>query len=123
MEERFKTWLDKFGKAWCDKNIDQVIKLFDSENIAYYESVFNLPITSLDEVRKLWQVVPENQKDITFKYKIILSSENEAVINWKVYRFFIPTNEHQNIDGIFQISLNQDGLCTFFKQWRTIKVA
>lgn len=122
MEEKFKIWLDKFGKTWSDKNVDQVMDLFDQSNIAYYESVFNPPVTSLDEIKKLWQVIPENQKDITFEYKIISSSENEAIINWKVSRFFIPTNENQLIDGIFQISLNEQGLCTFFKRWRSTKI-
>ena len=121
MEEKFKTWLNKFGKAWCDKNVDQVITLFNPDNVAYYESVFNPPVSSINEIKKLWEVVPVNQKNISFDYKIILCSETEVIVNWKVSRFFIPTNENQNIDGIFQISLDQNGLCTFFKQWRMTK--
>lgn len=31
------------------------------------------------------------------------------------------TNTQQEIDGIFQISLNKEGKCTFFKQWRFTK--
>lgn len=33
-------------------------------------------------------------------------------------RIMTKTNETQEIDGIFQISLNDEGKCTYFKQWR-----
>ncbi len=44
-----------------------------------------------------------------------------AIINFKMIRNLTLTNEKQEIDGIFQISLNQDNLCNYFKQWRFTK--
>lgn len=28
------------------------------------------------------------------------------------------SSSYQDIDGIFQISLDEEGKCTYFKQWR-----
>ncbi len=120
-KQQLDSWLKFFGRAWSEQNIDKVMSLFDKDDITYYESVFDPPITSWKSVEKLWEVVHTNQKDITFTHKIILCSKNQGIVNWKVSRFFIPTNENQRIDGIFQISLNRNGLCTFFKQWRMVK--
>lgn len=33
-------------------------------------------------------------------------------------RIMTKTNIKQEIDGIFQISLDKDGKCSYFKQWR-----
>lgn len=122
-KQQLDLWLSKFGQAWCDRNVERVMLLFDKDDITYYESVFNPPITSWDSVKKLWEVVPTNQKDITFTHEIILCSKNQGIVNWKVSRIFIPKNENQSIEGIFQISLNENGLCIFFKQWRMVKVS
>lgn len=120
-KQHFDIWLSKFGQSWQEQNVDDIMSLFDRDNITYFESVFNPPITSWNKVKKIWKVVPTNQKDITFTYSIISCSKIQGIVNWKVTRFFIPKNENQFIDGIFQISLNEKGLCTFFKQWRTVK--
>lgn len=122
-KQKLDVWLSKFGQAWCARNVELVMLLFAKDDIIYYESAFSTPITSWESVKKLWEVVPANQKNITFTYEIILCSKNQGIINWKVSRFFIPENENQSIDGIFQISLNENGLCTYFKQWRMVKVS
>lgn len=33
-------------------------------------------------------------------------------------RTMTNTNTRQEIDGIFQVSVNKDIKCTYFKQWR-----
>jgi hypothetical protein len=119
-KNRFDVWMTRFGKAWSERNVDDVMSLFDRRDITYFESVFTPPIRSWEIVKKLWDVVPANQKDISFSHDILQCSKTQAVIHWTASRFYIPKNEKQDIDGIFQISLNDKGLCTFFKQWRMV---
>ena len=121
IQQQLESWIKSFGLSWGERNVDAVMKLFDIENLTYFESVFTPPLTSWDAVKKLWDVVPVNQKDITFTSDIVAVSETYGIIHWSVTRFFIPANATQHIDGIFQISLNDTGLCTFFKQWRMVK--
>jgi hypothetical protein len=120
-KQQCNAWMMKFGKAWCERNVEQVMSLFDKKHITYYESVFTPPVTSFERIKELWKVVPTNQKDVVFEHKIISCSRKQGIVNWKLSRIFIPTKEKQLIDGIFQISLNKKGLCTFFKQWRMVK--
>jgi hypothetical protein len=65
-------------------------------------------------------VVPLNQKDVKLSSEILINNEKLGIIHWKLTRFFIPTSTTQNIDGIFVVSLNDKGLCTYFNQWRTV---
>ena len=85
------------------------------------ESVFEEPCKSWNDILRVWSVVPHNQKDVTFDFDILSVSDNVGIANWKVTRTLLPSNEKQFIDGIFQVSLNKHGLCTYFKQWRAVK--
>ncbi len=116
----FETWLTKLGKAWSERNPKTAASLF-SKDCKYYESVFEEPCKSWDDILKLWLVVPENQKDVTFDFKVIAVSDKTCIANWRVSRTLLPNNEKQFIDGIFQISLNKKGLCNYFRQWRMVK--
>ena len=66
-------------------------------------------------------MVAYNQKDISYKFNIVAFNENTCIINWQMTRTMTKTDTKQEIDGIFQISINADGKCTYFKQWRFTK--
>ena len=44
--------------------------------------------------------------------------ESWKELDWQMTRTMTANNTKQEIDGIFQISLNEDGKYTYFKQWR-----
>lgn len=58
------------------------------------------------------------QKDIEYTYQIVACNEETCIINWQMTRIMTKTNTKQEIDGIFQVSLNDNGKCILFKQWR-----
>ena len=120
-EKQLKNWLNNFKTAWEERNPEKAALLF-SKDVIYYESLFSEPCENWDEVSKLWQVVPQNQKEVSFNYEIISITEKIGVVNWKVSRIKLPSNQKELIDGIFLISLNAEGLCNLFKQWRATKI-
>ena len=115
----YNKWIENFMSGWKERDVEAVMKTI-SENCEYYESVFDKPCSSFSDIRKLWEVVPTNQKDIEYSYNIISEDDSSCIINVFVKRTLIPSGVVQNIDGIFQVSLDENGLCSFFKQW-TIK--
>ena len=116
----YNKWIKDFMTAWKEKDVEAVMRTI-SKNCKYYETVFDESCSSFDDIRKLWEVVPTNQKDIEYNYKIILKNDEFCIVNFFVKRTLIPSGVVQNIDGIFQISLDENGLCSFFKQWRSVK--
>lgn len=115
--EKYNKWTNDFMESW--KNLDwrRTLELLAKE-VKYYENPIDNPCATFDEVISLWDVVADNQKDISYKYKIVSYNENTCIINWQMTRTMTKTNIKQEIDGIFQVSLNEEGKCTYFKQWR-----
>jgi hypothetical protein len=113
-------WLSKLGEAWADLDPQKAANLF-SKDVEYYESALKSPCENWEQVFDLWKVIPINQKDVIFDFDIIIVSENLCIANWRVERILLPENTRQKIDGIFVFKLNDDGLCNYFKQWRTIE--
>jgi hypothetical protein len=120
MEKDFSTWAEKFLKAWADLNPGGALSLL-SEDVEYHESPFSGPCKSWEDVKKLWKVVPHNQKDITYKHDVLMVEGDLGLIHWNVIRTTVPLGKRQEFDGVFLVRLNKKGLCTMFKQWRMIK--
>lgn len=117
MLKKYDTWTKEFMESWKELDWKRTLNTI-AKDCKYYENPIDEPCSSFDEIVKLWEVIEENQKDITYSYKIVAYNDDVAIINWQMKRTFIPTNSIQNIDGIFEVSLNEDGKCTSFKQWR-----
>lgn len=114
---KYNTWTKEFMDSWKALDWRKTLELL-SEDVQYYENPIDEPCANFDEVVKLWDVVAENQKDIEYKYEIVSYNETVCIINWQMTRTMTKTNTKQEIDGIFQISLDEEGKCNYFKQWR-----
>lgn len=117
MKEKYEKWTKEFMESW--KNLDwrKTLDTLDKA-VKYYENPIDEPCKSFDEVTKLWNIVADNQKDISYQYEIIAYDNDFCIINFQMTRTITQNNVKQEIDGIFQISLNEEGKCTYFKQWR-----
>lgn len=120
-KQQIDDWLTEYGKAWSALNPDAVMGLIDRKDLTYYESTFNEPRKSWDEVNELWQVVPHNQKDVTFWHEILMTDGDAVLAHVKVTRTMVPSNEKQDIDAAFMFRINEEGLCTYFRQWRMLR--
>lgn len=119
MLSNYSTWVSKFMESWKALEGEKTADLL-AKNVKYYETPNGSPCSSWDEVLELWKVVPQNQRNITYSFEIICQSQEFCIVNWKMERIFISASGEikQYIDGIFQLALDNNGKCTFFKQWR-----
>lgn len=117
LRKKYEKWTKEFMESWKQLDWKRTLKTLD-ENVEYYENPIDEPCSNFEGVINLWNVVADNQKDITYKFDIISYNEKTCIINWQMTRTMTATNTKQEIDGIFQVSVNDDGKCTYFKQWR-----
>ncbi len=117
MKEKYDIWTKDFMESWKQLDWRRTLEIL-SKDVKYYENPIDEPCKNFEEIVNLWNVVEENQKDINYKYEIISFDENVCIINWQMTKTMTKTNIKQDIDGIFQISLNKEGKCSYFKQWR-----
>ncbi len=120
MKEVYQKWLKAFMDSW--KNLEGV-KTCDliAQKCDYYENPIDAPLTTKEEISKLWEIVPLNQKDISYKGKILFCDEKHCFYQYRMTRTMTATGKVQEIDGIFEIKLNKNNLLTYFKQWRFTK--
>ncbi len=120
MKEMYDNWTKEFMDSWKELDWKRTLNTLDKE-VEYYENPIDKPCKSFEEVTQLWNIVADNQKDITYQYEIVAYNNDFGIINWKMTRTMLSNNVKQEIDGIFQIALNKEGKCTYFKQWRFTK--
>lgn len=113
----YEKWTKEFMDSWKELDWKRTLKTL-SKDVKYYENPIDEPCSNFEEVTNLWSVVAENQKDIEYKFEILIYNEETCIINWQMTRTMTEGNIKQEIDGIFQISLDKEGKCTYFKQWR-----
>ena len=116
-KEKYENWAKEFMESWKDLDWKKTLDTLDKD-VKYYENPINAPCANFDEVTNLWNVVADNQKDISYKFEILSFNEETCIINWQMTRTMTKTDTKQEIDGIFQVSVNDEGKCTYFKQWR-----
>ena len=108
MRERYDIWVREFMDSWKELDYQRTLKTLD-KNVLYYENPIDNPCKDFDEVINLWNVVADNQKNIEYKYEIISFNEELCIVNWQMKRTMTASNIRQEIDGIFQISINDKG--------------
>ena len=117
MREKYDKWVKEFMDSWKELDRKRTLKTL-SNNVEYYENPIDKPCSNFEEVTNLWKVVADNQKNIYYNYDIITYNKDSCIINWQMTRTMTKTNIKQEIDDIFQVSLDEEGKCNYFKQWR-----
>lgn len=116
-KEKYEEWAKEFMDSWKTLDWQRTLRTLN-KNVQYYENPIDKPCSNFEEVTNLWNVVADNQKDIEYTFNIVAFNDKYCIINWQMTRVMTTTNTKQEIDGIFQVSLDNDGKCTYFKQWR-----
>lgn len=117
MKEKYDKWIREFMESWKALDYKRTLETLSKE-VLYYENPIDDACKSFEDVINLWNVVADNQKDIDYKYDIIIYNDDVCIVNWQMVRIMTSNNKKQEIDGVFQISLDQNGKCIYFKQWR-----
>ena len=117
LKEKYENWTKEFMESWKELDWKRTLETLD-KNVGYYENPIDKPCQNFEEVTNLWNIVADNQKDISYEFEIISYNEDPCIVNWHMTRTMTKSETKQEIDGIFQVSINDEGKCTYFKQWR-----
>lgn len=118
-QKHLNDWLKKLKEAWETKNPQKAANLC-AEKLLWYETPFEKPLETKNEVLKEWQTVLD-QKNISVSYKILAVHESLCITHWKAEFERISNGSKVSLDGIWQINLDLDGKCIEFKQWYEAK--
>ena len=119
--QKFDNIIAKFGAAWVSRDPDSLMSLISRNDLRYFETNFDPPLTDWAKVKKLWDIVPNNQTDITWHHEILLAEENKVLAHVQLSRTLLPSRKHQIIDAAFLFGFDEDNKINYFRQWRSIK--
>ena len=106
-------WLNLLKEYWFNKDIDGAVSLFTKTSF-YQETPFMEPYTTIDEIRKEWEhVKDENIQHI--EINILAIDNNKLIVNW------ILKQNDEDYNGIYEIKFDEDLNCIYFKSWEMTK--
>ncbi len=110
------SWVEQLGKAWIKRDPDLAASLC-AERVTYYEDPFQAPLKGRDAVRKVWEEVPKTQKEIHFSHDVIAIVSRTGIAHWAASYTNISNGMRVELDGIFVVVLDKEGLCKEFHMW------
>jgi hypothetical protein len=114
--DAFKSWLDACGHAWGSRNAEAAAALF-TENGTYQVTPFLEPMRGRKAIYEYWREVVRTEANIRFAYEILVGNAELNIARWAASLVIVPPGPKTRLDGIFLISLDEEGLCKSLQEW------
>jgi hypothetical protein len=120
-EAGFAAWLDRYGRAWEERDPDQAAALFTAD-ASYRETPFDPPMIGHAAIRDYWAGAVAGQKDVKFTYEVLACRGEEGISTWHADFTGVPGGESIDLDGIFRCRFGESGLVSALEEWWHIRV-
>jgi SnoaL-like domain len=112
----FASWLDAYGHAWENRDPQAAAALF-AEDGTYQVTPFLEPMRGKPAILEYWTNVAQTEQNIQFGYEILAVTPNHGIANWWASFVIVPPGLHTKLNGIFLISLDENGRCRSLREW------
>ncbi len=112
----FASWLDAYGRAWTSRDPQAAADLF-TEDGTYQVTPFLEPIRSKQAILDYWTHITQTEQDIQFGYDILSVTPEKGIARWWASFVIVPPGLPTKLDGIFLISLDENGRCRSLREW------
>jgi uncharacterized protein (TIGR02246 family) len=114
--QAFDDWLDSYGRAWESRNARAAADLY-AEDGTYQVTPFLEPMRGKQAIFEYWTHVAQTQQNIQFEYEILAVTPEHGIVHWWASFVIIPPGLQTKLDGIFLISLDENGRCHSLREW------
>lgn len=118
-QSTFNDWLKKLKSAWETKDPKLAIELC-AKNFIWHEAPFEKPIRTKGDLLEEWQSVLDHD-EVRMTYEILSVNKDFGIAKWHASFIRLPSKEKAELEGIFKVTLDTNGLCTEFHQWYNSK--
>jgi SnoaL-like domain len=112
----FASWLDAYGRAWTSRDPQAAADLY-TEHGTYQVTPFLKPMRGRQAILDYWMHVTQTEQDIQFGYEILSVSPDQGIARWWASFVIVPPGLQTKLDGIFLISLDENGRCHSLREW------
>jgi hypothetical protein len=112
----FKSWLEAYGKAWESRNAEAAAALYVQDG-TYQVTPFLEPMHGRKAIFEYWSEVARTEENVRFGYEILVSNVEINIARWSASFVIVPQGLQTKLDGIFLISLDEQGRCKSLREW------
>ena len=114
--DSLKNWLEAYGTAWESRNPEAAAALF-AEDVIYQETPFGEPARGRAGVRTYWAAATTNQRDVRFSFEILSVSRHQGIAQWSAEFMRQHAGARVELDGVFVLRFDEQGLCQSLREW------
>ena len=112
--EALHAWLTAYGAAWEARDPAAAAALF-TDTGTYEWGPFGDLLRGPSAIRERWEEVTAAQRDVEFGFDVLGVVEAGGVAHWRCS--FDVAEVRIELDGIFLVTLAEDGRCSEFREW------
>jgi hypothetical protein len=105
--QAFDDWLHSYGHAWESRNPQAAADLYADDG-TYHVTPFVEPMRGRPAILEYWTNVAHTEQNIT---------PEKGIARWWSSFLIVPPGLHTKLDGIFLISLDENGRCRSLREW------
>ena len=118
--EHFHQWMETYGRASAENDPFTSANLF-AEKAAYYEMPFAEPMIWREAIFQYWNKGAQNLKDKESSFEILAVNGNTCIARWQSKFTVIESGKRLELDCLFVVEFNEEGLCQTFREWWHIR--
>jgi hypothetical protein len=117
-----ESWLARYKQAWEQRDPEQAAALF-TENAPYRETPFDAPKAGRAGIRDYWATVTADQRNVDFKSAVVAVNGQTGVARWSASLTSAASGARVELDGVFVLTFDGNGLCSELREWWHVRTA
>jgi hypothetical protein len=115
--EELDRWLDVYGRAWERLDVDAFVACY-AEDAVYHWGPWGEPLRGHHEIRATTEKATAQQEDIHFGHEpLAITPDGRGIARWWVWIKQKGEDTIEENEGIFLVTVDENGLCTDFREW------
>lgn len=113
-----QAWLQAYGEAWERRDPDAAAALF-VDDATYAWGPFADPLRGREAIhRAIATATRENQADVSFGFEqLAVTDDGRGIARWWAEMGAVAAQQRMRMEGIFLVTLEDDGRCSVFREW------
>ena len=119
-EAELRTWMDAYTAAFVAQDSEGGSLLF-TEDGTYQWGPFGKLLVGRDEIRAEWDAHQNLEETAEMTYEVIAVTPELGVARWIASHTNEREGRRHRMDGVFVVTLTEDGLCDSFREWWNVR--
>jgi hypothetical protein len=115
-EAELRAWMDAYTVAFDAQDSEAASKLF-TEDGTYQWGPFGELLVGREAIRRAWDEHQDAEEVAEMTYEVIAVTPEVGVARWIASHTNERERRRHRMDGVFVVTLTEDGLCDSFHEW------